>query len=99
MTIYVSEMVDGMQVNEVTLRILAKPSTREVIKKNGESIDVVSTMLADETGDIKLTTWGDKHFEVLSKLGSAVCITKAYVSQWQGLVQLNLSKASTLELV
>ena len=99
MTIYVSEMEDGMQVAEVTLRIISKANTKEVVKKNGETIDVISTLLADETGEIKLTTWGDRFFETLQKNGSAINITKAYVSAWQGVVQLNLSKASTLELI
>lgn len=56
---------------------------------------VATAVIEDETGRINLTLW-EKQIETV-KSASKVKIVGAYVTEWNGNLQLNLSKQSTIE--
>ena len=56
---------------------------------------VATAVIEDETGRINLTLW-EKQIETI-KNAPKVKITGAYVTEWNGNLQLNLSRQSVLE--
>ncbi len=74
-----------------------KGETRTVNKKAGGTIDVCDAYLVDESGEIKLTLWGDD----ISKIsdGSKIKITNGYTNTFKGEVSLTKGKYGQLEVL
>ena len=74
-----------------------KGETRTVNKKVGGTIDVCDAYLVDESGEIKLTLWGDD----ISKIsdGSKIKITNGYTNTFKGEVSLTKGKYGQLEVL
>jgi len=74
-----------------------KGEPRTVNKKDGGTIDVCDAYLVDESGEIKLTLWGDDIPKVQD--GSKVKITNGYTNTFKGEVSLTKGKYGTLEVL
>ncbi len=74
-----------------------KGETRTVNKKAGGTIDVCDAYLVDDSGEIKLTLWGDDIPNIND--GSKVKITNGYCNEFQGEKQLTAGKFGKLEVV
>ena len=78
---------------EIIGQIMDIGETREVSTRYGAS-RVASATIEDETGNITLVVWGDTIDKI--KEGDKVKIMKAYVSEWNGKLQLNIGKFGKL---
>jgi len=74
-----------------------KGEPRTVNKKAGGTIDVCDAYLVDESGEIKLTLWGDDIQKIND--GSKIKITNGYTNTFKGEVSLTKGKYGTLEVV
>ncbi|MCH8996016.1 MAG: DNA-binding protein [Nitrososphaerota archaeon] len=74
-----------------------KGETRTVNKKAGGTIDVCDAYLVDESGEIKLTLWGDDIPKISD--GSKVKITNGYTNTFKGEVSLTKGKYGQLEVL
>jgi replication factor A1 len=74
-----------------------KGETRTVNKKSGGTIDVCDAYLVDESGEIKLTLWGEDIAKINN--GSQVKITNGYTNTFKGEVSLTKGKYGQLEVV
>ncbi len=74
-----------------------KGELRTVNKKAGGTIDVCDAYLVDESGEIKLTLWGDDIQKIND--GSKIKITNGYTNTFKGEVSLTKGKYGTLEVV
>ena len=74
-----------------------KGESRTVNKKAGGTIDVCDAYLVDESGEIKLTLWGDDIPKVQD--GSKVKITNGYTNTFKGEVSLTKGKYGQLEVL
>lgn len=86
-------------MNEITLeaKVVEISEPRSVNTKFGYQTRVADATLEDESGQIKLSLWGKQIDEV--NVGDTVKITKGYVSEFRGDVQLNVPRSGTLEVV
>ena len=74
-----------------------KGEPRTVNKKAGGTIDVCDAYLVDESGEIKLTLWGDDIPKIND--GSRVKITNGYTNTFKGEVSLTKGKYGKLEVL
>ncbi len=74
-----------------------KGETRTVNKKAGGTIDVCDAYLVDESGEIRLTLWGDDIPKISD--GSKVKITNGYTNTFKGEVSLTKGKYGQLEVL
>lgn len=72
----------------VVARILTV-ETREVTV-SGEKKEVMSGIMADETGKVSFTCWGTAKF----KEGEIVKVNSGYLRKWRGMPQLNFDSAN-----
>ena len=63
---------------------------RTVSLKSGEQKDVCDHILADDSGDIKLTLWGDDISKV--KEGDVVVIDNGYTKEFRGDISISAGK-------
>ena len=66
---------------------------REVSTRYGMS-KVVNAKLEDETGEVTLVVWGDLAEKI--REGNKIKVSKAYISEWNGKMQLNIGKFGKL---
>lgn len=74
---------------ELTGEVRQIGNIREVSTRYGPS-KVVDAIIEDETGEITLVVWGDLTEKIHE--GSKVKVTKSYVSEWNGKLQLNVGR-------
>ena len=91
----VNEIKSGMRDIELEAKVKEVEESRQVQTKFGPN-QVANAILEDDTGSIKLVLWGDKISSV--KAGDAVKVTGAYVTEWNGNLQLNIPKAGELKV-
>ncbi|MDR3283359.1 MAG: single-stranded DNA-binding protein [Candidatus Methanoplasma sp.] len=80
----IGDVRDGIGNVNVTGRILSV-ETRSITVK-GETKEVHSGLIADDTGKIQFSAWNDYNL----KKDESVCIKNAYIRSWKGIPQLNL---------
>lgn len=81
---------------EVVGEITSVGDVRE-FEKFGRAGRVASATLKDTSGEIKLSLWNEQIDQV--KPGDKVKISKGYVNEWQGELQLTTGKFGTLEII
>lgn len=69
--------------------VLEAPDPREVSTKFGPS-KVASILVGDDTGEAKLTLWGEDYKKVT--VGDRVRVISGYTTLFRGTVQLNVGK-------
>lgn len=65
--------------------------------KFGKTGKVSTALLKDDTGKVKLSLWNEQTEKV--KAGDKVKVTKGYVGEFQGELQLTTGKFGTLEVI
>ncbi|MFH0836499.1 MAG: DNA-binding protein [Candidatus Aenigmatarchaeota archaeon] len=78
---------------ELEASVIQRFEPRSVNTRYGET-RVMNTIIQDSTGNIPLTIWGDDIDKV--QQGSKIMVKKAYASEWNGKLQLNLSRFGKL---
>ncbi|MFH0837478.1 MAG: DNA-binding protein [Candidatus Aenigmatarchaeota archaeon] len=78
---------------ELEASVIQRFEPRSVNTRYGET-RVMNTIIQDSTGNILLTIWGDDIDKV--QQGSKIQVKKAYASEWNGKLQLNLSRFGKL---
>jgi replication factor A1 len=92
----VKNLNDGMKRVEVTVRVMSIGDIREVKSKfKDEVYRIADAVVADMTGQIKLTLWGDQI--AIVAVGDILHITNAYVTSFKSEVQLNVGKFGKIE--
>jgi replication factor A1 len=72
----------------------AQPRTFDKFGKQGR---VCNAKIKDSTGVVTLTLWNDDIDKI--NVGDKIKISKGYVSEWQGELQLGAGKFGTIEVV
>ncbi|MCD6227009.1 DNA-binding protein [Candidatus Micrarchaeota archaeon] len=85
----ISELKQGT-VESVRGEIVEKGEPREVTSKYGKRMIVASLKLKDDTGEIKLSLWGDDIEKV--KVGDKIEIKNGWVSTFRDELQLSLGR-------
>lgn len=91
----VSALKGGEKKVDAEVVVLENPGPREVFTKNGPTM-VASVLVGDDTGECRLTLWGNDHQKV--KLGDRVKIFSGYTTLFRGVVQLNVGKFGKMEV-
>jgi replication factor A1 len=63
----VNELVDGMKKVNLIGKIVREPQIRDFVTKNGVQSKVLSTDLADETGNVRTVLWDVNHISLFEK--------------------------------
>jgi replication factor A1 len=95
MILKIKELHDGMKRVSIQARVAEKSDPREVTSKfKDQTYRVATTVIADETGTVKLTLWNDQ-IEMVN-VNDTVKIENGYVTSFRGEIQLNVGKFGTL---
>ena len=78
-----------------TIQSISEPRT--VNLKFGGTAQVADAVLTDDSGEVKLTLWGDDINKV--KQGSKVQIKNGYTKEFRGEISLNVGKYGTLSVI
>jgi len=79
----ISELREGIGDVTVTGKILSvEPKT---ITSRGETKNVFTGYIADDTGKVQFTAWNDLNLQA----NETICVKNAYVKGWRGVPQLN----------
>jgi replication factor A1 len=90
----VKELKPKAAVDEITLKIDSIDEPRTV--RNG-SLTVANATASDSTGQVTITLWNDDINRI--KVGDSIKITKGWVGEYQGQLQLSAGKFGKLEVV
>ncbi len=93
----INELKLGM--NEITLKakVVDVSEPRSVNTKFGYQTRVATATIEDDSGQITLTLWGKQIDEI--NLGDTIEVTKGYVSEFRGEIQLNIPKSGEIKVV
>ena len=90
------ELQDGMKRVNVTAKVMEKSEAHPVNTGTG-SIETCYVQIADESGRIKLSLWGEQVQRV--NVTDNVTVENGYVSSYKGELQLNVGKWGKLTVV
>jgi replication factor A1 len=94
----INDLKNGMKQVDVEGRIIEKNATREVVSRyKNETYQVADAVLADETGQIKLTLWNEQIAQV--KENDQIKIENGYVTSFRGETQLNIGRYGKLTVL
>jgi replication factor A1 len=80
---------------DLEAKVTEKSEAREVMSRfKDEAYKVATTIIADETGSIKLTLWNEQINQV--NVNNTVKIENGYVSSFRGENQLNIGRYGKL---
>ena len=87
--------INSKKVN-VVAKIIEKRQPREVNTKFGRKL-VGEAIIEDSTGRMSLVLWEDEINNV--KEGETIKIENGYVTEWNGVLQLNVGKYGTMKVL
>jgi replication factor A1 len=91
----IKDLRNGMKNVSVEAKVTEKSETREVMSRfKDETYRVATTVIADETGTIKLTLWNEQINQV--NVDNTVKVENGYVTSFKGEIQLNVGKYGKL---
>ena len=91
----IKDLRNGMKRVTVEANIVEKGEPRQVRSRyKDETYNVADTVVADETGSIKLTLWNEQIDQV--EVGNRIKIENGYVTSFKGEIQLNVGKFGTM---
>jgi replication factor A1 len=94
----IKDLKTGMRRVDVTAKVVEKSEPREVLSRFKDTTHKVATaIIADETGNIKLTLWNEQINQV--EVDDTVKIENGYVTSFRGEPQLNVGKYGKLSVV
>ena len=91
----IKQLMNGTSDVAIEGKVISKGDTREVNTRFGTK-DICSFKLEDDTGTIDFSLWEDKIETV--REGDTLTITDAYVTEYNGSLQLNIPKNGTMEI-
>ena len=95
MKMKIDELRDGMKRISIQATVTEKSDPREVKSRfKDQTYKVATAIIADETGNIKLTLWNEQIDQV--NVNNVVKIQNGYVTSFKGEIQLNAGKYGTL---
>ncbi|MEM3602468.1 MAG: OB-fold nucleic acid binding domain-containing protein [Candidatus Bathyarchaeia archaeon] len=93
----IRELRNGMKRVNVEAKVIEKSDPREVLSRFKDTTHKVATaIIADETGQIKLTLWNDQINQV--KVNDKVKVENGYVTSFKGEIQLNVGRYGKLTI-
>jgi replication factor A1 len=92
----INEIELGMNGVSMEGNIIEKSDPRSVNTRYGQR-SVADVTLEDETGTIKLSLW-EQHIDLVN-VGDRVSITGAYVTEFRNVIQLNIPRSGTIEVM
>lgn len=95
----ISNIRSGMMNVDPLAWVIQVGNTRQFTTKEGNEGEVVTLLLADETGSIRLNLWNERAREV-SKInrGDLLSVRNAYVRTWLENVTLNLGQEGEINV-
>jgi replication factor A1 len=79
----------------IEAKVTEKSDPREVTSRyKDQTLKVADTIIADETGQIKLTLWNEQIDQV--NVNDAIKVENGYVTSFRGEIQLNVGKYGKL---
>lgn len=98
--IKIKELNEGLQNIDVIARVNNVYPEKE-FEKNGKKGKLISIIVSDETGEIRLTLW-NKDAEIITEKkvqkGDIILLKNCFVTKWNDRMQLNLSFNGNIEL-
>jgi len=92
----INEIKIGMSNISVTAKIIDVGEPREVMTRYGRRT-VADATIEDDSGEIGLSLWQDQINAV--KPGNKINVVGAYVSEFQGRLQLSIPRAGRIEIL
>jgi replication factor A1 len=89
----VKDLKPKAAVDEITLKVDSIDEPRAV---RGGSLTVANANCSDSTGSVVVTLWNDDVNRI--KVGDSIKITKGWVGEYQGALQLSAGKFGKLEV-
>jgi ssDNA-binding replication factor A large subunit len=80
----------------VTATVKSVGTTRTVKTKFGSEVKVADAIIADESGEAKLTLWAEQIEKV--KPGDTVQIIEGMAREWQGQIQISVGRRGELKV-
>jgi replication factor A1 len=91
----IRELRNGMKRVNVEAKVVEKSAPREVLSRFSDTMHKVATsVIADETGTVKLTLWNEQINQV--NVNDMVKVENGYVTSFKGEIQLNVGKYGKL---
>jgi len=89
----ISDLKEGQNNVELQAKVAQKGEVRQVQTRFGPR-EVADDVIEDETGQVKLTLWGDDIKK--TKIGDTVTIAGGYVKAWQGDLQVGIGRNGSI---
>jgi replication factor A1 len=91
----IKDLQDGMKRVSIEAKVTEKSDPREVTSRfKDQTLKVADAIIADETGQIKLTLWNEQIDQV--NVDGVVKVENGYVTSFRGEIQLNVGKYGKL---
>ncbi len=91
----IKDLQNGMKRVSIEAKITEKSDPREVVSRfKDQTYKVADVIIADETGQIKLTLWNEQIDQV--NVNDVIKIENGYVTSFRGEIQLNVGKYGKL---
>ena len=91
----IKDLQNGMKQVSIEAKVTEKSDPREVTSRyKNQTLKVADTIIADETGQIKLTLWNEQIDQV--NVNDAIKVENGYVTSFRGEIQLNVGKYGKL---
>ncbi len=93
----ISELSPDQSNVSVEAEVIAVEEPREVNTKFGTTVELNVATIKDESGEIKLTLWGEQAKGI--EVGKKIKISGAFVKEFKGEKQLSLTRQGKIEFV
>jgi len=93
----INELSDGMNNVEITAEVSEVMEPREVMTKFGTTVKLTEIILKDDSGEVKLTLWGDKADGV--EAGKSLELKGAFVKNFRDTPQLGIGKTGSIKVL
>jgi len=91
----IKDLQNGMKRVSIEAKVTEKSDPREVTSRfQNQTLKVADAIIADETGQIKLTLWNEQIDQV--NVDGVVKVENGYVTSFRGEIQLNVGKYGKL---
>ena len=91
----IKDLQNGMKRVSIEAKVTEKSDPREVTSRfQNQTLRVADAIIADETGQIKLTLWNEQIDQV--NVDGLIKVENGYVTSFRGEIQLNVGKYGKL---
>jgi len=91
----IKDLQDGMKRVSIEAKVKEKADPREVVSRfKDQTYRIADAVIADETGQIKLTLWNEQIDQV--SINDVIKVENGYVTSFRGEIQLNVGKYGKL---